>query len=119
MQTVEVEITQPDGTVVVQRSAVQIEKCRYLEESGCTGMCVNLCKVPCQSFFTEQLGMPLTMEPNFEDNSCRMIFGQAPPPLEEDPVRQQPCLSGCATARSGGGDGGGGVDGAPRCHKLE
>lgn len=27
---------------------------------SCTAMCVNLCKAPCQTFFTEQLGMPLT-----------------------------------------------------------
>lgn len=38
------------------RSEVQIEKCRYLETSGCTGMCVNLCKVPTQYFFTSELG---------------------------------------------------------------
>ena len=37
---------------------------RYLHESGCVGMCVNLCKAPCQTFFTEQLGMPLTMNPS-------------------------------------------------------
>lgn len=29
-------------------------------------MCNNLCKAPVQAFFTEQLGMPLTMNPNFE-----------------------------------------------------
>lgn len=34
---------------------------RYLAESGCAGMCVNLCKTPVQQFFTEELGMPLTM----------------------------------------------------------
>ncbi|CAD7702264.1 unnamed protein product, partial [Ostreobium quekettii] len=84
METVEVEI---DGQK--QMSGVHIEKCRYLEESGCTGMCVNLCKAPCQTFFTEELGMPMTMKPNFEDNSCEMIFGQRPPPLEEDEAMQQ------------------------------
>ena len=26
-------------------------------------MCVNLCKAPVQTFFTEELGMPLTMKP--------------------------------------------------------
>lgn len=31
---------------VVQQSAVKIQRCRYLAESGCTAMCVNLCKVP-------------------------------------------------------------------------
>lgn len=131
---------------VQQRSAVKIQRCRYLAESGCTAMCVNLCKVSCsgaslqqgrmarlprtwgpsqvdlgacaceehpstrrlwehghsaergqrqacrkcmapgalctsplllpqaptQAFFTEQLGMPLTMTPNFEDYSCEV-----------------------------------------------
>ena len=35
-------------------------------------MCVNLCKAPTQEFFTHALGMPLTMEPNFEDYSCQV-----------------------------------------------
>jgi hypothetical protein len=51
LQIFEVEV---DG--VKQMSGVQIERCRYLEESGCTGMCVNLCKFPTQTFFTEELG---------------------------------------------------------------
>ncbi len=76
-----------------QTSAVQIRKCRYLEQSGCVGMCVNMCKVPTQTFFTEQFGIPLTMVPNFEDLSCEMIFGQHPPDPAEDPAHQQPCLS--------------------------
>lgn len=32
------------------KSGVQIKKCRYLEQSGCKGMCINMCKVghlPC------------------------------------------------------------------------
>ncbi|GMH46052.1 hypothetical protein BSKO_14016 [Bryopsis sp. KO-2023] len=98
METVEVEI---EGETM--KSGVHIQECRYLKESGCTGMCVNLCKAPCQTFFTEQLGMPLTMNPNFEDYSCEMIFGQRPPPLEKDPVMEQGCLTECATAKSGKG----------------
>ena len=42
-----------------------------------------------QAFFTEQLGMPLAMEPNFEDYSCEMVFGRVPPPPEEDPAYKQ------------------------------
>lgn len=80
------------------RSTVVVEKCRFLEESSCTGMCVNMCKAPMQAFFTEELGMPLTMKPNFEDMSCRMIFGQLPPPLEEDEAMSSPCLKSCPTA---------------------
>lgn len=33
------------GSKETWRSGVQIKKCRYLEASGCTGLCVNLCKV--------------------------------------------------------------------------
>jgi hypothetical protein len=38
--------------------------CRYLENSGCVGMCVNMCKIPTQSFFTDEFGLPLTMNPS-------------------------------------------------------
>lgn len=92
----------------MQNSGVKIEKCRYLETSGCVGMCVSLCKIPTQTFFTEQMGMPLTMNPNFEDLSCEMIFGLAPPPLAEDKVYTQPCFSQCPSANSS----------APACPKL-
>jgi Beta-carotene isomerase D27-like, C-terminal len=86
------EINLEDGTVRSQPSAVQIEKCRYLADSGCVGMCVNMCKVPTQEFFTEKFGIPLTMTPNFEDLSCKMIFGQIPSPPETDAAYNQPCL---------------------------
>lgn len=87
-EVVEVEV---DG--VKQKSGVHIKKCRYLENSGCVGMCVNMCKIPTQDFFTNEFGLPLTMNPNFEDMSCEMIYGQAPPPFEEDPVSKQPCYA--------------------------
>ncbi len=63
-------------------------------------MCVNLCKAPVQTFFTEELGMPLTMKPNFEDYSCDMVFGLTPLPIDEDDALQQPCLQECSTALS-------------------
>lgn len=74
------------------KSKVHIKKCRYLEQSGCVGMCVNMCQQPTQSFFTDKVGLPLTMVPNFEDLSCDMLFGQSPPPLEEDDAYMQPCF---------------------------
>jgi Beta-carotene isomerase D27-like, C-terminal len=96
----EAEVDLPDGTVRSQPSAVQIKKCRYLADSGCVGMCVNLCKVPTQTFFTEKFGIPLTMTPNFEDFSCKMIFGQRASATETDEAYQQPCLQQqCPTAR--------------------
>lgn len=113
METVEVEV---NGQV--QQSGVHIKRCRYLAESGCTAMCVNLCKAPTQSFFTEQLGMPLTMNPNFEDYSCEMIFGQVPPLLSEDAVSRQSCLAGCPSGVPMPRGDTGASDPA-RCHKLD
>ena len=46
------------------------------------------------------MGMPLYMEPNFEDLSCKMVFGQTPPPLEQDDVMGQPCFKQCAVLSS-------------------
>ncbi len=97
----EAEINLEDGTVRSQPSAVNIKKCRYLVDSGCVGMCVNMCKVPTQEFFTQKFGIPLTMTPNFEDLSCKMIFGQIPLASENDPDHHQPCLQQqCPTASS-------------------
>jgi hypothetical protein len=93
----QVDVTDPQGTTRSQRSGVHIKKCRYLDESRCVGLCVNLCQQPTQAFFTRDFGIPLTMTPNFEDFSCEMVFGQVPDPLDQDPVYQKPCLVGeCA-----------------------
>lgn len=86
------EVIEVEVNGVKQRSGVHIKKCRYLETSGCVGMCVNMCKIPTQDFFTNEFGLPLTMNPNFEDMGCEMIYGQAPPPFEEDPASKQPCF---------------------------
>lgn len=96
----DVEIQVSDDQVETWQSAVQIKKCRYLEQSKCVAMCTNMCKLPTQSLFTDKLGLPVTMKPNFEDLSCEMIFGQKPPPFEEDEVYNQPCfVNHCAIAR--------------------
>ncbi|CAO2205551.1 unnamed protein product [Urochloa humidicola] len=104
-EVIEVEV---DG--VKQKSGVLIKKCRYLENSGCVGMCVNMCKIPTQDFFTNEFGLPLTMNPNFEDMSCEMIYGQVPPPLEEDPVSKQPCYPNLCSMST---------PSAPVCPKLQ
>lgn len=87
------------GLLREQRSIVHIKKCRYLENSGCVGMCINMCKVPTQNFFTDDFGLPLTMKPDFQTLSCDMIFGQAPPPIEQDEAYSQSCLSQCTLAK--------------------
>jgi Beta-carotene isomerase D27-like, C-terminal len=65
-----------------------------------------------QTFFTEQLGMPLTMEPDFETYECTMSFGKRPPPVSEDEAARQPCLAGCPSGRATGSP-------SQPCHKLQ
>lgn len=48
-------------------TVVEIERCRYLEESGCVGICINSCKKATESFFAQSMGLPLYIEPNFDD----------------------------------------------------
>lgn len=40
----------------IWRSTVKVERCRYLEASKCKGTCMNLCKLPTEAFFREDLG---------------------------------------------------------------
>uniref|UniRef100_J3M3P1 Beta-carotene isomerase D27-like C-terminal domain-containing protein n=1 Tax=Oryza brachyantha TaxID=4533 RepID=J3M3P1_ORYBR len=78
---------------------VFVEKCKYLEESKCLGICINTCKLPTQSFFNDHMGVDLYMEPNFEDYSCQFNFGVPPPPLDTDKALKEPCLDICTNAR--------------------
>lgn len=58
-----------------------------------------------QAFFAQEMGLPVTMTPNYEDLSCTFAFGKTPPPQSEDPAFTSPCLTQCpsAAARSSGG----------------
>lgn len=101
-EVTEVEVPDPVAGTRLQKSGVQIKKCRYLEQSQCVGLCINLCKVPTQRFFREDFGIPLTMTPNFDDYSCEMVFGKVPPPLNSEAAARQPCLTNaCPVAHSG------------------
>ena len=88
----EVEVFGENEKLKVQKSCVHIKKCRYLEASGCVGLCLNVCKVPTQDFFTKGFGIPVTMTPNFEDFSCDMVFGKFPKALEDESEYSQSCL---------------------------
>ncbi len=104
-----VEIVDKNNQPREQNSCVKIKKCRYLEKSGCVGMCINMCKLPTQKFFTESFGIPLTMIPDFEDFSCEMVFGQYPPALDTEEASNQPCLGiTCPTAKAS----------TKPCHKI-
>ncbi|KAE8730663.1 Beta-carotene isomerase D27 [Hibiscus syriacus] len=78
-----------------EKNVVYVKKCRFLEQSNCVGMCINLCKMPSQVFIKDSLGMPVNMVPNFDDMSCKMIFGQDPPASNDDPALKQPCYKLC------------------------
>lgn len=82
-----------DGTMTVE-----IERCRYLEESGCVGVCLNSCKLATESFFKESMKLPLLIEPSFDDFSCSFKFGVEPPPLHEQAVMAESCFSACPQA---------------------
>ncbi|XWS31835.1 hypothetical protein CRYUN_Cryun23aG0110300 [Craigia yunnanensis] len=86
----------PDGTSC--NSGVFVERCKYLEESKCVGICINTCKLPTQSFFKDYMGVPLVIEPNFSDYSCQFKFGVHPPLLENDVTLEEPCLDICPIA---------------------
>ncbi|XP_043692035.1 beta-carotene isomerase D27, chloroplastic [Telopea speciosissima] len=85
----QVKKSEEDGKT--ERNVVHIKKCRFLEETKCVGMCINLCKMPSQRFIKDSLGMQINMVPNFEDMSCKMIFGEDPPAPADDPALKQPC----------------------------
>ena len=74
-----------------------VDKCKFLQESGCKGLCMNQCKLPAQSFFRDGLGLSLTVSPNFETQECQWSFGEEPLPPDEDPGLPPGCLVGCPT----------------------
>ncbi|VVA89786.1 unnamed protein product [Arabis nemorensis] len=96
----EVKETEVDGRK--EKSVVFIEKCRFLEQTNCVGMCTHLCKIPSQIFIKDSLGMPIYMMPDFDDLSCKMMFGQDPPEIQDDPVMKQPCFQFCKSNKSYG-----------------
>ncbi|XP_059659402.1 beta-carotene isomerase D27, chloroplastic isoform X4 [Cornus florida] len=86
----------PDGSSC--KTGVFVERCKYLEESKCVGICINTCKLPTQTFFKDYMGVPLLMEPNFSDYSCQFKFGVILPLLEDDSTLREPCLEICPNA---------------------
>ncbi|KAH9626865.1 hypothetical protein KSS87_002265, partial [Heliosperma pusillum] len=88
----------PIGGGKIAAIMVFVERCKYLEESKCVGVCVNTCKLPTQTFFKEEMGIPLLMEPNFKDYSCQFSFGVPFPPRENDTSIREPCFEICPSA---------------------
>ncbi len=78
-----------------QLGGLIVEKCKFLQESGCKGLCLHQCKIPAQEFFQQELGLPLTVSPNFVTQECQWSFGETPLPANEDPTFPAGCLAGC------------------------
>ena len=90
-----------------QFGGLVVEKCKFLQESNCKGMCLNSCKLPAQNLFDE-LGLPLRVTPNFATHECQWSFGEPAPPPAEDPTWPKGCVQGCTSREamkelSGGG----------------
>jgi hypothetical protein len=77
-----------------------VEKCKFLQESGCKGLCLHQCKLPAQQFFQDELGLALTVRPNFVTQECQWSFGETPLPPDEDPSFPKGCLVGCESRKA-------------------
>lgn len=93
----EVNAVEIDGGGIGAGHGVLVKRCRYLEEAGCASVCINSCKVPTQEFFARDMGLPLTMTPNYETFECQFAFGRSPPPQEGDEAFATACFSQCPT----------------------
>lgn len=92
-----------DGSIGKDQLLV-VEKCRFLESTGCARTCLHTCKIATQDFFMEDMAIPVTLKPNFTDYSCRFEFGNAPIDVNDDPViMSQPCLSICTQPKKKSG----------------
>jgi hypothetical protein len=70
-------------------------RCRYLEETRCASICVNTCKMPTQAFFNKDMGVPMTIEPDYETLECRFKFGVPPSAANELDARRVACFEQC------------------------
>ena len=77
-----------------------VEKCKFLQESGCKGLCLHQCKLPAQEFFQDGLGLSLTVSPNFVTQECQWSFGETPLPPSEDINFPKGCLVGCESRKT-------------------
>ncbi len=68
---------------------------------GAAGVCRSSFKKICclQEFFQENMGLMLTMTPNYEDYSCQFSFGQAPLSQDQDDVFAIPCFQQCPSKK--------------------
>lgn len=116
----EVNDVEIDGGSVGVGHGVLVKRCRYLEEAGCASICINSCKAPTQEFFAKDMGLPLTMTPNYETFECQFSFGLTPRDESEMEAFMTPCFSQCPTAKKNKKKaGGGGGESQSQCHRID
>ena len=90
----------PDLANGGKNQGVLVKRCRFLEESQCASICVNSCKIPTQNFFRQNMGLALTMTPDYETGECQFAFGKLPTEGEEQLAKDTPCLMRCPSGGS-------------------
>ncbi|KAL4522943.1 hypothetical protein Ndes2526A_g07669 [Nannochloris sp. 'desiccata'] len=95
----EINDVEIDGGSIGTGHGVLVKRCRYLEDAGCASVCINSCKVPTQTFFLQDMGLPLTMTPNYETYECQFTFGLTPQDEKEDEAFKTPCFVGCPSKK--------------------
>lgn len=79
---------------------VLVQRCKFLEESQCASICVNSCKLPTQNFFRDNMGLALTMTPDYTTGECQFVFGKLPTEEDEREAKETPCLMRCPSGGS-------------------
>lgn len=98
MGETEINDVEVDGGKIGRSQGLLVKRCRFLEESGCASVCVNSCKIPTQNFFMQDMGLPLTMTPDYETFECQFSFGLTPTDQGELDAKDTPCLSRCPSS---------------------
>lgn len=83
------------STTILRGQGLRVKRCRFLEETGCASVCVHACQIPTQTFFRHHMGLPLTMEPNYDTFECQFSFGVEPTAATDRAARSTPCLARC------------------------
>ena len=78
-----------------QLGGLVVHRCKFLQDSGCKGLCLHSCKLPAQELFQEDLGVPLSVMPNFQTLECQWSWGQEPLLPTQDPKWPKGCLPDC------------------------
>ncbi|KAJ8606930.1 hypothetical protein CTAYLR_008629 [Chrysophaeum taylorii] len=68
------------------RGGLVVTKCKFLQESGCKGLCLHQCKLPAEQLFKDDFNLDLYVKPNFDTQECQWSWGMSPPPPEQDPT---------------------------------